>query len=84
MSVSATPLTSRRREPLPSPSGGNLAQRRRRTGVVLVIPALVVMAAVILYPIARSIVLSFQEAKRSAGEIGAVESAGGIAGVAPC
>lgn len=71
MSVSATPLTSRRREPLPSPSGGNLAQRRRRTGVVLVIPALVVMAAVILYPIARSIVLSFQEAKLSAGEIGA-------------
>jgi multiple sugar transport system permease protein len=71
MSVSATPLTSRRREPLPSPSGGNLAQRRRRTGVFLVIPALIVMAAVILYPIARSIVLSFQEAKLSAGEIGA-------------
>ena len=37
----------------------------------MVIPALVVMAAVILYPIARSIVLSFQEAKLSAGEIGA-------------
>src|SRR5215216_1328060 len=70
MSVSATPLTSRRREPLPRPSGGNLAQRRRRTGVFLVIPALVVMAGVILYPIARSIVLSFQEAKLSAGEIG--------------
>ena len=60
----------RRREPLPSPSGGNLAQRRRRTGVLFVIPALVVMAAVILYPIARSILLSFQEAKLSAGEIG--------------
>jgi multiple sugar transport system permease protein len=71
MSVSATPLTSRRREPLPRPTGGNLAQRRRRTGVFLVIPALVVMAAVILYPIARSIVLSFQEAKLSAGEMGA-------------
>jgi ABC-type sugar transport system permease subunit len=70
MSVSATPLTSRR-EPLPRPSGGNLTQRRRRTGVFLVIPALIVMAAVILYPIARSIVLSFQEAKLSAGEIGA-------------
>jgi multiple sugar transport system permease protein len=70
MSVSANPLTSRRRQPLPRPSGGNLAQRRRRTGVFLVIPALVVMAAVILYPIARSIVLSFQEAKLSAGEIG--------------
>jgi multiple sugar transport system permease protein len=70
MSVSATPLTSRRRQPLPRPSGGNLAQRRRRTGVFLVIPALVVMAAVILYPIARSTVLSFQEAKLSAGEIG--------------
>jgi multiple sugar transport system permease protein len=71
MSVSATPLKSSRRQPLPRPPGGNLAQRRRRTGVVLVIPALVVMAAVILYPIARSIVLSFQEAKLSAGEIGA-------------
>ena len=71
MSVSGAPLTSRRREQLPRSSGGNLAQRRRRTGVFLVIPALVVMAAVILYPIARSIVLSFQEAKLSAGEIGA-------------
>jgi multiple sugar transport system permease protein len=69
MSVSATPLTSRRREPLPRPSGGNLAQRQR-TGLFLVIPALVVMAAVILFPIARSIVLSFQEAQLSAGKIG--------------
>jgi multiple sugar transport system permease protein len=63
MSVSETPLTSRRREPLPGPSGGNLAQRRQRTGLFLVIPALFVMATVILYPIARSIILSFQEAK---------------------
>jgi multiple sugar transport system permease protein len=70
MSVSATPLTSRRREPLPSPSGGGLPQRRRRTGMYLIIPALVVMAAVILFPIGRSIVLSFQEAQLSAGEIG--------------
>jgi multiple sugar transport system permease protein len=70
MSVSATPLPSRRREPLPSPSGGGLPQRRRRTGVYLIIPALVVMAAVILFPIGRSIVLSFQEAQLSAGEIG--------------
>jgi multiple sugar transport system permease protein len=76
MSVSATPLTSQRREPLPRPSRGNLAQRRRRTGVFLVIPALVVMAAVILYPIARSIVLSFQEAKLSAGEIGTAWAGG--------
>jgi multiple sugar transport system permease protein len=76
MSVSATPLTSGRREPLPRPSRGNLAQRRRRTGVFLVIPALVVMAAVILYPIARSIVLSFQEAKLSAGEIGTAWAGG--------
>ena len=76
MSFSATPLTSRRREPLPSPSRRNLAQRRRRTGVFLVIPALVVMAAVILYPIARSIVLSFQKAKLSAGEIGTTWAGG--------
>jgi multiple sugar transport system permease protein len=76
MSASATALTSRRRQPLPRPSGGNLAQRRRRTGVFLVIPALVVMAAVILYPIARSIILSFQEAKLSAGEIGTTWAGG--------
>jgi multiple sugar transport system permease protein len=76
MSVSATPLTSRRRQPLPRPSGGNLAQRRRRTGVFLVIPALVVMVTVILYPIARSIILSFQEAKLSAGEIGTTWAGG--------
>jgi multiple sugar transport system permease protein len=76
MPVSATPLTSRRRAPLPRPSGGNLVQRRRRTGVFLVIPALVVMAAVILYPIARSIILSFQEAKLSAGEIGTTWAGG--------
>jgi multiple sugar transport system permease protein len=76
MSVSATPLTSRRRQPLPGPSGGNLAQQRRRTGLFLVIPALVVMAAVILYPIARSIILSFQEAKLSAGEIGTTWAGG--------
>jgi multiple sugar transport system permease protein len=76
MSVSATPLTSRRREPLPSPSGGGLPQRRRRTGVYLIIPALVVMAAVILFPIGRSIVLSFQEAKLTAGEIGTAWTGG--------
>ena len=76
MSVSATPLTSRRREPLPSPSGGGLPQRRRRTGMYLIIPALVVMAAVILFPIGRSIVLSFQEAKLTAGEIGTAWTGG--------
>ena len=76
MSVSATPLTSRRREPLPSPSGGGLPQRRRRTGMYLIIPALVVLAAVILFPIGRSIVLSFQEAKLTAGEIGTAWTGG--------
>jgi hypothetical protein len=49
---------------------GNLQQRRRRTGLLLVIPALLVLAAVILYPIVRSVVLSFQAAKLSAGAIG--------------
>jgi multiple sugar transport system permease protein len=42
----------------------------------LMIPALVVMAAVILYPIARSIILSFQEAKLSTGEIGTIWAGG--------
>jgi ABC-type sugar transport system permease subunit len=36
----------------------------------MVAPALVVLAMVILYPIARSILLSFQEAKLSAGALG--------------
>src|SRR5215204_949147 len=69
MSVGAV-ISKHPREPLPRPTGGNLERRRRRTGVFLVIPALVVMAGVILYPIARSIVLSFQEAKLSAGALG--------------
>jgi ABC-type sugar transport system permease subunit len=47
-----------------------LAQRRRTSGLLLVLPALVVLAGVILYPIARSILLSFQEAKLSAGALG--------------
>ena len=64
----APPAAPRPRQPLWR--GGNLAQRRRRAGIALVIPALAVLAAVILYPIARSIVLSFQEAKLSAGAIG--------------
>ena len=76
MLPSSSPLPIRRRASLPSPSGGNLEQRRRRTGVALVIPALVVMAAVILYPIVRSIVLSFQEAKLSAGQIGTTWAGG--------
>src|SRR3954449_10642664 len=59
-----------RRSPLDRFTGGNLEQRRRRTGLLLIIPALLVLAAVILYPIARSVVLSFQEAKLSAGAIG--------------
>jgi multiple sugar transport system permease protein len=42
----------------------------------LIIPALVVMAAVILFPIGRSIVLSFQEAKLTAGEIGTAWTGG--------
>jgi multiple sugar transport system permease protein len=57
-------------DPLPAPSGGNLERRRRRTGLWLVAPALVVLAAVILYPIAHSFLLSFQEAQLRAGAIG--------------
>ena len=50
---------------------GTLAQRRQRTAILLLAPALLVLAAVILYPIASSIVLSLQDAQLSAGEIGA-------------
>jgi ABC-type sugar transport system permease subunit len=47
-----------------------VTRHRRRGGLLFVLPALVVLAGVILYPIARSILLSFQEAKLSAGAIG--------------
>jgi multiple sugar transport system permease protein len=50
---------------------GSLTKRRQRTGLLLVAPALLVLAAVILYPIARSILLSFQDAQLSAGQVGA-------------
>lgn len=49
---------------------GNLEQRRRRAGLVLVAPALVMLVAVIGYPIVRSVLLSFQDAKLTAGAIG--------------
>lgn len=57
-------------EPPAGRAGMHLEQRRRRTGLLLVIPALLVLVAVIGYPIVRSIVLSFQVAKLSAGAIG--------------
>jgi multiple sugar transport system permease protein len=44
--------------------------RRRRTGYMLVLPALVVFAAVLVYPIASSIVLSFQNVTTTSGEFG--------------
>ncbi len=58
------------RPPLPAVARGDLEQRRRRTGLVLVTPALLVLVAVIGYPIARSVLLSFQDAKLTAGAIG--------------
>jgi multiple sugar transport system permease protein len=42
--------------------------RRRRTGILLVLPALVVMLAVLGYPIVSSIGLSFQEVQSGAGK----------------
>jgi multiple sugar transport system permease protein len=48
---------------------------RRRTGLLLVAPALLVLAAVVLYPIARSLLLSFQRAQLAPGGL-ATEFAG--------
>jgi multiple sugar transport system permease protein len=42
--------------------------RRRRTGIFLLLPAAVVMLAVLAYPIVSSIVLSFQHVVPGAGE----------------
>jgi multiple sugar transport system permease protein len=70
VSAKSPPVASGNRPVIAATSGGNLAQRRRRTGLFLVVPALAVLAAVIAYPIARSILLSFQDAKLSAGALG--------------
>jgi ABC-type sugar transport system permease subunit len=51
-------------------TGGGLEARRRRTGLLLVTPALLVLALVVGYPILRSGLLSFQEAELSAGRLG--------------
>ncbi len=45
----------------------SLQSRRRRTGLVLVTPALLVLLAVVAYPIGRSIVLSFQHVAAKRG-----------------
>jgi multiple sugar transport system permease protein len=44
--------------------------RRRRTGYLLVLPALIVFAVVLVYPIISSLVLSFQSVSTSSGEFG--------------
>lgn len=44
-----------------------LEQRARSAGLLLVAPALIVLAGVIVYPIARSIVLSFQRVEATGG-----------------
>src|SRR4051812_37804451 len=49
------------------PGTRSLLARRRRAGVVLVTPALLVLLAVVAYPIARSIVLSFQHVSAKRG-----------------
>ncbi len=46
---------------------GDWERGRRRTGLLLVLPALAVLAAVVLYPIARTLLLSFQRAKLAPG-----------------
>jgi len=48
---------------------------RQRTGLLLVLPALLVLAAVVVYPIARSLLLSLQRAELSPGGL-ATEFAG--------
>jgi ABC-type sugar transport system permease subunit len=47
-----------------------LEARRRRAGLLLVAPALVVLTLVVLYPIVRTAALSLQNAQLSAGELG--------------
>lgn len=60
--------------PLPShrerrPAGGMEAQRRR-AGILLLVPALVVLLTVVVYPIVRSALLSFQTGEMSPAGLG--------------
>jgi multiple sugar transport system permease protein len=48
---------------------GGWERQRRRVGLLLVTPALIVLLAVVAYPIARSIILSFQHAELEAGAL---------------
>lgn len=50
-------------------SRGSFASRRRRTGLWLVAPALLVLLGVLAYPIAEAIILSFQKVTFRAGGI---------------
>lgn len=51
---------------LPGATGG-WTRQQRRAGIIMAVPALLVLLAVVIYPIARSILLSFQHAELAAG-----------------
>jgi multiple sugar transport system permease protein len=53
-----------------SRSRGNYAGRRRRAGLWLVMPALLLLIALLAYPIAASVVLSFTNASTRSGSFG--------------
>jgi len=54
--------------PLGRPRTSGYLGRQRRTGILLVLPALVVMLAVLAYPIVSSIVLSLQRVQPGGGK----------------
>jgi multiple sugar transport system permease protein len=47
----------------------SLDQRRRVVGVAFVLPALVVLGAILVYPIVSSIILAFQDVRLNAGAV---------------
>lgn len=50
------------------PLGRSLEAKRQRLGILLVAPALTVLALVVLYPIARSVLYSFQQVRPDQGK----------------
>jgi multiple sugar transport system permease protein len=73
--VNGTSLTavrsrlSGRTAALAAPVAGTFEQRRRRVGIVFVLPSILVLAAILGYPILRSLLLAMQHVRLASGHM---------------